>query len=574
MQATCPASRTSSIVKFSYDSAMADQLIHKILGLLSSEAHERQIAAAIVLGEIGARGEAVTAALATTVAGGIPPVQRHALAALARLASGKAARKALPAVLACFGSREDPVRRAAIDAAIAFGDEAVEPVRARLAETTDATERRALEEVLGRVGGKDAFKALMAALDTPDIEAARAAALAVRQRVKDANPREKSAHLTAVTKVLRAKISAGRTTGRGPGAGVGLLVGGLKILGYLEDSAAVPTLVAFARDARQAPAVREEAIVALRFTARGKAASVATTLIDLAERAPSELAHAALYTLASLEIPAALAPRLRKLALGREPERALLAIERLAQIGGAPGADALAAVLAATADRGRAEVAAGALDARPEGALAIGRALLATGDGERVVLLARLLRPRARALAASGAAGKKLARALVSAAVARAGKAGAGVGAGGDADLVPLAREIDREATSAGLRAQAVKLQKRKDTSGALALLRLIGQSADATAEDGYALASAELRAGRRDEALAIAQQLVDRGFDLAAALRRDRGLDPALRYQVGFALCERRHPAGEEILGDLARGGRSKIAGMAKAKLKSAGFV
>ena len=572
MQATCPASRTSSIVKFGYDSAMADQLIHKILGLLSSEAHERQIAAAIVLGEIGARGEAVTAALAATVAGGIPPVQRHALEALARLASGKAARKALPAVLGCFGSREDPVRRAAIDAAIAFGDDAVGPVRARLAETTDAAERRALEEVLGRVGGKDAFKALMAALDTPDIEAARAAALAVRQRVKDANPRERSAYLAAVTKVLRAKMSAGRASGRGPGLGVGLLVGGLKILGYLEDSAAVPTLIAFARDARQAPTVREEAIVALRFTARGKAASVGTTLIDLAERAPPELARAALYTLASLEIPAALAPRLRKLALGREPERALLAIERLAQIRGAVGADALAAVLAATADRGRAEVAAGALDARPEGALAIGRALLATHDGERVALLARLLRPRARALATSGAAGKKLARELVTAAVARAGKAGAG--AGGDADLVPLAREIDREATGAGLRAQAVKLQKRQDTSGALALLRLIGQSADATAEDGYALASAELRAGRRDEALAIARQLLDRGFDLAAALRRDRGLDPALRYQVGFALCERRHPAGEEILGDLARGGRSKIAGMAKAKLKSAGYV
>ena len=554
--------------------AMADELIHKIRGLLGSEAHERQIAAAIVLGEIGARSESVTAALAATVAGGIPPVQRHALEALARLASGKAARKALPAVLACLGSREDPVRRAAIDAAIAFGDDAVDPVRARLAETTDVTERRALEEVLGRVGGKDAFKALMAGLDTPDIEAARTAALAVRQRVKDANPREKSAYLAAVTKVLRAKMSAGRRSGRGPGPGVGLLVGGLKILGYLEDPAAVPTLVAFARDARQAPAVREEAIVALRFTARGKAASVAAILIDLAERAPPELARAALYTLASLQIPAALAPRLRKLALGREPERALLAIERLAQIGGATGADALAAVLVATADRGRAEMAAGALDARPEGALAIGRALLATHDGERVVLLARLLRPRARALAASGAAGKKLARDLVSAAVARAGKAGAHAGAGGDADLVPLAREIDREATGAGLRAQAVKLQKRKDTSGALALLRLIGRSADATAEDGYALASAELRAGRRDEALAIAQQLLDRGFDLAAALRRDRGFDPALRYQVGFALCERRHPAGEEILGDLARGGRSKIAGMARAKLKSAGFV
>ncbi len=108
--------------------------------------------------------------------------------------------------------------------------------------------------------------------------------------------------------------------------------GGLKILGYLEDPAAVPTLLAFARDAKQPPAVREEAIVALRFTARGKAAPVATALAELAERATPELARAALYSLASLELPPAIAPRLQKIALGREPERALLAIERLAQI--------------------------------------------------------------------------------------------------------------------------------------------------------------------------------------------------------------------------------------------------
>jgi HEAT repeat protein len=135
---------------------MADPLIHKIRALLSSEAPERQIAAAIVLGEIGARDGAVTDALAAAVAGGTPPVQRHALAALARLATGKASRKALPAVLACFGSRDEPLRRVAVDAAIAFGDDAIAPVRARLADATDLTERRALEEVLGRVGGKDA----------------------------------------------------------------------------------------------------------------------------------------------------------------------------------------------------------------------------------------------------------------------------------------------------------------------------------------------------------------------------------------------------------------------------------
>jgi hypothetical protein len=98
--------------------------------------------------------------------------------------------------------------------------------------------------------------------------------------------------------------------------------------------------------------------------------------------------------------------------------------------------------------------------------------------------------------------------------------------------------------------------------------------SADAIADDGYALASAELAAGRRDEALVIFGQLLERGFDLGAAVRKDRHLAPEQRYQIGFALIERRNSAGEEILSDLAGSGRSKVAAMAKAKLKSAGYL
>jgi hypothetical protein len=386
----------------------------------------------------------------------------------------------------------------------------------------------------------------------------------VRQRVKEASGREKAAYLGEVTKLLKARAAASRK-----GASLGLVSGGLKILGYLEDPAAVPTLLAFARDGKQPPAVREEAIVALRFTARGKAAPVATALAELAERATPELARAALYSLASLELPAAIAPRLQTLALGREPERALLALERLAQISGPAGANGLAAVLSSTSDRGRAEAAAAALGARADGAVALGRALSMTEDDERVALLARLLRPRARALVQgeAGAAGRKMAAALVSLAVARAGRGGAHADA-----MVSLARELDRAATADGLRVEAAKQRKRKNTDGALAVLRLVGQSTDATAEDGYALAAAELAAGRRDEALAIFGQLLERGFDLGAAVRKDRQLGPEQRYQIGFALVERRQTAGEEILSELAGSGRSKVAAMAKAKLKSAG--
>ena len=547
-------------------SASTSPPVTKIRALLSSGAHERQIAAAIVLGEIGARDAGVLEALAAAAAGGVPPVQRHALEALARLVSGRDARKLLPALLPCLGSRDDQVRRAAIDTVIAFGEDVVTAVRERLAVAADPLERRALEEVLGRVGGKDALAALLKALDTPDVDAARAAALAVRQRIKEAGAREKSSYLTQVTKLLRTK---GKGKGK-PGPSPALLGGALKILGYLEDAAAIPTLLAFAGDGRKPNPVREEAIVALRFVARAATgARVAGALIELAERGAPELARASLYTLASLEIPPALAPRLRRLALGREPERALLAIERLAQIPAASAADALTGVLTTTDDRMRAEAAANALGARPDGSAALARALGSVRDADRAALLARLLRPKARALTGSGPAGKKLARGVVAGILARLGRDG--VAAGADAPLA-LAREIDREATGAGLRALATKLGRRQPER-ALAVLRLVGRAADATPGDGYTLATAELRAGRRDEALGIVAQLLDRGFDLPGALRKDRTLSPDQRYQIGFELAERRHPAGEEVLADLAGSGRNKIATMAKAKLKSAGY-
>jgi hypothetical protein len=541
--------------------AAPNPFVARIAALLGSEAHERQIAAAIVLGEIGARESPVIDALAAAVMGGIPPVQRHALDALAKVADGSAGRRAVPAILAALAARDEHVRAAAVEAAVALGQPAIDAVRARLREPTDPAERRTLELVLGRAGGRGAFEALLTALDTPDLEAARAAALAVRQRVKDAPPRERASMLAHLTKLLRGRALATRK----PGAPLGLVAGGLKILGFLEDPAAVPPLLVFARDARQPDPVRQEAIVALRFAAREKPAATAAALVEIAERAPIDLARAALYSLASLTIPAGLSGRLRKLALAPEAERAQLAIERLGQIAASAGADALAAVLVGTTDRSRAEAAATALSTRADGATALAKAVVDTTEPERIALLARLLRPKARALAESGAAGKKLAREIVATAVERL--------ADGTDALLPLAREIDRAATAAALRAEAANLRKRRQAASALTLLRTLGRSPDATPDDGFALAVAELGAGRRDEALAICEQLVAGGFDLASAIRRERQLDPEQRYQIGFALVERQQAGGEEILTDLAGAGRGKVAKMAKAKLRSAGF-
>ncbi len=565
-----------------------DPVVLKIVALLAADAFDRQIAAAIVLGEIGARDAAAIDGLLALVGvdKGVSPVQRHAVEALGRLG----AKRALPAILGLIGARDEDLRAAVVAAVVAFGKDAVASVRHRLAAATDALERRGLEEILGRVGGKDAFAALLVALGTSDVEAAKAATLAARQKIKDASPRERAGYLAEVNKLLAGKPSppsaaspAGKSSrlakaqpaGKPSPRSVASTTAALKILGYLEDPGAVPTLLSFAKNAAESESARQEALIALRFTARHAPPAVAArtglVLMELAEKAPLPLARAALYTLASLSVPPALARRLGSLSLHGEPERAQLAIERLGQMPGKEAGAALATVLAKTTDRARAETAAAAMAARPEGAEVLGAAILDCRDDDRTQLLIRLLLPGVTDLT-TGAVEKKVGRALVQAALARATDPAPAAQA-----LMTLARKIDAQAVGAALRAVATKLRKAGKQAGAegLLVLRRLGHAADATPDDGYALASAELAAGRRDEALSVMRQLLDRGYDVPAALRKDKAVDLERRYQIGFQLMEGRHPAGAEILEGVERdGGRTKFARMAKAKLKSAGAV
>jgi HEAT repeat protein len=536
----------------------------KLAALLASDAAERQIAAAIVVGELGLRDPALVSGLVALLDGGMPPLQRHAAEALARLATPKA----LPHLVPLLGSRDEGVRRAAAAAVGAFGDAALPALRARLA-ATDGDERRAVEAALARVGGTAAISTLLAGLDAGDVEEARAATLAARQRIKDADARERRAYVTEMTHFL----GLAKTKGS-----VAATVAALRVLGFLEDASVVPLLVEHATGGKRAPEVREEALIALRFLGRtnsaGKpdaaatkagakaATSVALKLAAVAETAPLATARAAMYTLACLPLPPALAPRLGKLAAHPEPERARLATERLAQMPGPDASRALGRLLLATKERALAEAAATALATRPDAGAVLARALLDAPDADRAVLLARLLRPHLPSVDA------KTARAVRDAALAR-------LAADGPAwePLLQVAREADPKATAAALRDAGAKLRKGKPAR-ALVALRALGRGAEATPDDGYAWATLELAQGRRDEAFTIFGQLTERGFDLAAALRRDRALDAEARYQIGFHFAERRHPVGEEILTAVAdAAGRAKVGQMARAKLRSAGY-
>jgi HEAT repeat protein len=551
--------------------------VDRIVHLLASDAIEKRIAAAIVLGEIRAKGADVTDALAATLDSGIALLQRHALEALARVGAKRAVTRILPLLAA----REEDVRRAAVEAMVSVGDDVLPTLRSRMSEAT-AEERRAIDAVLAALGGKDAFHVLLDGLTASDAEAAKAAAIAVRQRIKDADARQRRSYLAECEKFLEKQSKKGG----GPGADKlgGAIAAGVKILGYIEDDRAIPTLLSFASAKGNAPAVRQEALIALRFLL-GKDAKqakrVVGALVEAAEDADRTLAQTALHTLGGIAIPDDAMKRLEKLVKHPDVERARFVMEMLGRAEGAEGARVLVKMLATTTDKRRAEIAAsclvthengvasgapGTAPVRDDAVAPLSRALLDEEDADRAWLLRNVLRPSAKKVATATR------KQMLDASTKRL--------AAGDRNWEPLlaiARDADAAAAAEALRGLAGRLRKTHPDK-ALTVLRVLCRSEGSSDEDRYALAAAELSRGAHDtrpsaragdESLRLVGALLDRGVDVASMLRKDRSLELEDLYYVGFHFAEQGHPLGEEMLRVVVdKGGRAKIAKMAKSKL------
>jgi hypothetical protein len=554
-------------------------LVGRIARLLDGEDVDKQLAAAVVLGELAVKDAAVADALTRALASPVAALQQRALQALAATAP----KRALPAVLGLVEARDAGVRAAAADAVVAYGELAAPAVQERLTAAAPAS-RRPWEELLGRLGGQHALPTLLATLGPDDLEGARAAVLPMRQRLKAGDERERRRTIDQATAYLKGKASASSAAGR---------LAAVKILGFAEHPDAAPLLLDIAGRGKELPLVREEAVIALRLAtgaggvksaeaaknptkksakkptmkptkASAKAsAALVSALVQLAEKGPAPVARAALYSLVGLPLASAQVKKIGRLAAHPESERAQIAIDLCGRTPGPASAEALASVLLETGERARAEAAAQALGERPEAPAALAGALMATDDRDRAEMLSRLLRPQLAKLD-KGWKRKLIARA---AALEEVGSPAAD-------GVVHLARTLDANGTADALRDLATKLRKARKPEQALRVLRTLGRTREAAAEDGFQLAALELTHGLRDEAFIVFGQLAETGFDVASALRKERALEEKHRYEVGFHFVERQHPLGEEVLTDVVRAaGRSKLGQMARAKLKSAGF-
>jgi HEAT repeat protein len=532
--------------------------IDRIAALLSSSEPGKRIAAAIVLGELKAKQPKVVAGLAGCLTDGGPQLQRAALEALRAVG----AKPALAKILPLLAVRDEGVRAAAIDAVASIGESVVAQVQARQA-AAGPEERLAIDAVLARLGGKTAFSALLGGLAVADEKEAGAAAVAMRQQVKDADAASRRSYLGELERLLKQSEKKGAESAAAVRAA-------LKMLGYLEDARAVPTLLRWATAKKQPAPVRQEALIALRFTTKGKPdVKLVNALLAAAEDTDRTLAQTALMTLAGIDLPEKTAGRLDPLIGHPDIERAGFIIHMLSHRKSDTATALLVQVITSHEPR-RARLAADALKGRTDAAALLADALVKTDDVERAKLLAQVLRPMAGELTNAQK------RRLLDGTLERLAE-----GTRAAEAALDVLRDADADRTAVALRELASKLGKRQPER-ATVVLRLLCRSPQATHDDDFQLASRLLQkshkdtspaARRGDESLAILERLLRGGYDVAAALKRDKSADLEALYYAGFHLIEQQHPAGEELLRQvMERGGRKKIATMARNKLELSG--
>lgn len=528
--------------------------------LRRQDAPEVQVAAAVVLGELGEHSKEVEAGLAAMLRSGSTPIVRTALVSLRKIPGASALTDTLP----LLAHRDAEVRALAVEAISAVGVSVVAPLRARL-ERAEGDERRAIDAVLARFGeAREAVSTLLSGLESSKPDIARAVAAEVRPRIREADKKTRTLWLGELRKVLD------RLAEKPPASPIPMAMA-VKILGYLDDERAVELLLAYANDRHASFAVRQEALIALRFAVafESHAADVLDTLTKAAEGEDRMLAQAALMSLAALELPRKHAGRIARIATHGDLERATIAIEKLRRTEGAEATSVLVSLLGG--ERKRSALALEALEQRPDALPALVDAFVEAKSPELAEGLRSALRGKAKQLTPNQR------RKLVETAAARA--------TAGELSTphVDAAREADPSGLAKALAEVEKTLSRKKSVAGAhRAVLQVLARGERASEEHALKLLRLLLAESPRDEnrdarardpALRFAEELADRGIDVGDALRKDKALEPEQLYHVGFHFADVGHPLGNELLTELVkRAGRTKLGKMARNKLGLSG--
>ncbi len=519
--------RLAGAASFCYGPTM-DSTLRTICGLLESQDSMRRHAAALVLAELAPKDSAVIEALGKALADANSVLAGHILDAFEAIGSPDA----VPYITPLLNADSTEIKLRAV-AMVAKGGERVVPDIKRRIESARGGERLVLVELLARIHAKPAFQVLLEQLFDPDLEYVRAVCEAVRRHMADVPPKVRvalHAQLSAFMETARVKTQERTVTSC------------LLLLGAIGEAAARATLLAYAAP-KYSLYVRRHALIGLKnLEFEGAAAAVRQLVPYLAESDDGLVRHV-LDILA--RVPAAKADWAALLTSAYAPVRSF-AVRRLAAEDTAAANRQLLELLR-HGDTDVREVAAGGLSGHKGATALLVGALEEEGDGDAAWRLAKILKPHSETIDAKSF--KRLA-------ALAAGELKAGTPR--HEALLYVLRNVDAKAADAVVLETGHAHMKAKRWSAAVECLRRLTNTELFDDEARYALSVCNLKASSKDinphvraedYALRGFQALLrNPAFKLAERLKKDKMLDSADRFYVGFHFAE--SPGEEQAFG------------------------
>lgn len=538
--------------------------ITRIVDLLDAPEAYRRAAAAVVLEALAPEDEVTLEALRRAVRrADDPDLRRRAAEAIGAIAPKSIVNDLRPLL-------KDAVVevREAAQAVLASGRGVTAEDVARMLEAKDDRQRVSAIAVLGAMGTREARRSILTQLS----EGSPRIYEAVRDALEPLLPKLEGPEAEAEVEAIAARIDRARLA---EDEKLGLTV--VSLLSLVPHEGAAGPLLDLCRSS--APiAVRSAAMAALRTVVQGRKPGqrVFKELLELVEEpgTPKALLGPATDTLAVLDVPLALEPRVRKLLSADETVVRRWALRGLGRLDSAPAAKALVEALLA-GDATDREIALEAALGTTNGKNALAKALGKLTEPDKAELIARGLRPHLGNLLQATL--HHLEEAALEATPEVAGvvmsllKGSGGQNAG-------RAQE--------GLFDKALKLKRDGKLQEAADLFKRIS-SAGVDAEARYQLGVCELLLSKRklarganaDPCLATLGGLSRaRDFSLLDRLRQEPGVDEDALYYLGFSLAEGSEGAqglGGDLLMAVAESeGNAKLARMARNKLMTMGWM
>jgi HEAT repeat protein len=521
----------SEVILVPYPPIIMDKVIQSICGMLQSPDGMRRCAAAMVLAELRPKQDSVVKALGDTLKDANQLLTRYVLEAFEAIGT----RSVVPYVLPLLEANEIETKlRAAAIIARAGGDN-VSNLRDQFVRATPQ-KRRVLVDILARIHNREAMQLILDVLFDTDFELVKETCQAVRRHITDAEPKDRAALHRQVAKFMT--TSRVKKNDR-------VLTSCLLLVGYIGAPDARKVLLKYTTP-RNLGYIRRNALIGLKGLAFTGAAvnQIARQMLKyLGEPDYPNVVQNALDIIEKLPLGKSYDAQWRKLLKSKHPSVRAFATRKLASNDNA-AINRLMMSLLAHNDTQVSEIATGALSRHKGATKLLLSALARERKPEPAWRLAKILRSHSESV------DKKTTKRFAALAT-RALEAGQPR----YETLLSFLRNIDPKLADGVYRDVGLKYKKARKWAKAVDCLKQVARSEGFDAELRYELSVCNAKQSAKDLAPHLRAEdyalrgfqtlLADKGFKLFDRLKKEKALDAADLYYIGFHFSE---GSGEEL--------------------------